>query len=321
MKIIVRLVALAAACLAAAAATAQTYPAKPVRIVVGLAPGGTTDVVSRILAQRLGDAWGQTVVVDNRPGASGMIGADMVAKAPADGYTLLMATAGTHGINPGLYRKLNWDPKEFTGVSLVAMVPNILVVNNALPVKSVKELIAYLKANPGKLSYGSPGLGSTAHLSMELFKSMTGTDITHVPYKGSAGVMADVMGGQIALTMDNIPPYLPQVKAGKLRALATTGAKRSKVAPELPTIAESGFPGFDVGSWYAFLVPKGTPASIVKQVHDATVKAIAMPDVQQAMGRQGLEPETSTPAELAQRIRRETEQWAVVIKEQGIKAE
>jgi tripartite-type tricarboxylate transporter receptor subunit TctC len=221
------LLSAAVAAVVSASAAAQEYPARPIRIIVAYTPAGATDILARAIGQKMSESWGQPVIVDNRPGAAGNIGTEIAAKSAPDGYTLLMATAGTHGINPGLYRKLAWDPKDFTGVSLVAMVPNILVVNNALPVKSVKELIAYAKANPGKLSYGSPGLGSTAHLSMELFKGMTGTNMIHVPYKGSAGVMADVMSGQVALTMDNIPPYLPQVKAGKLRALAVSPAKRT----------------------------------------------------------------------------------------------
>jgi tripartite-type tricarboxylate transporter receptor subunit TctC len=294
---------------------AQEFPTKPIRIIVAYTPAGATDILARAVGQKMTESWGQPVIVDNRPGAAGNIGTEIAAKAPADGYTLLMATAGTHGINPGLYRKLNWDPKEFTGVSLVAMVPNILVVNNALPVKSVKELIAYLKANPGKLSYGSPGLGSTAHLSMELFKSMTGTEITHVPYKGSAGVMADVMGGQIALTMDNIPPYLPQVKAGKLRALAVSPAKRTPAAPELPTVAEAGVPGYDSGAWFGLVAPAATPKAIVDRLAAETQRILKLPDVRERISSLGAEIVGSPPQEFTAFMQAERAKWAKVIQD------
>ncbi len=308
------------ACAAAAAAlaapvAAQDFPTKPIRIIVAYTPAGATDILARAVGQKMTEHWGQPVIIDNRPGAAGNIGTEIAAKAPADGYTLLMATAGTHGINPGLYRKLNWDPREFTGVSLVAMVPNILVVNNALPVKSVKELIAYLKANPGKLSYGSPGLGSTAHLSMELFKSMTGTEITHVPYKGSAGVMADVMGGQIALTMDNIPPYLPQVKAGKLRALAVSPAKRTPAAPELPTVAEAGVPGYDSGAWFGLVAPTATPKAIVDKLAAETQRILKLPDVRERISSLGAEIVGSSPQEFTAFMQAERAKWAKVIRD------
>jgi tripartite-type tricarboxylate transporter receptor subunit TctC len=214
---------------------AQSYPTKPIRIMVAYTPAGTTDILARLIAQKMHEKWGQPVIVENRPGANGNIGTELAARATPDGYSTLMATAATHSINNTLYPKLTWDAvKDFAPVSLVALVPNIMVVNNSLPVKSVKDLIAYAKANPGKLAHGSPGHGSTAHLSMELFKSLTGITMTHVPYKGSAGVLADLMGGQIALTMDNIPVYLPQAKAGKIRALAVSSAKRASGAPIFP---------------------------------------------------------------------------------------
>ena len=232
-----------------ACAQSSAYPARPIRIVVAYTPAGATDILARTVGQKLTEAWGQPVIIDNRPGANGNIGTEYAAKATADGYTLLMVTAGTHGINPSLYRKLGFDAvKDFAPVSLVAMVPNIFVVNNAVPVKDIKEFIAYAKANAGKLNYGSPGNGSTAHLSMELFKSMTGIQMVHIPYKGSAGVLADLIGGQIVATMDNMPPYVPQVKAGKIRALAVSPAKRSSAVPELPTVAEAGVPGYDAGA-------------------------------------------------------------------------
>jgi tripartite-type tricarboxylate transporter receptor subunit TctC len=302
----------------AAPAAAQDYPVRPIRIIVAYTPAGATDILARAVGQKMSENWGQPVIVDNRPGAAGNIGTEIAAKSAPDGYTLLMATAGTHGINPGLYRKLNWDPKEFTGVSLVAMVPNILVVNNALPVKSVKELIAYAKANPGKLSYGSPGLGSTAHLSMELFKSMTGTNMIHVPYKGSAGVMADVISGQIALTMDNIPPYLPQVKAGKLRALAVSPSKRTPAAPEIPTVAEAGVPGYDSGAWFGLVAPAGTPKPVVDKLAHETQRILKLPDVRERIGALGAEVVGDAPEEFNAFMKSELAKWAKVIKDANV---
>jgi tripartite-type tricarboxylate transporter receptor subunit TctC len=301
-----------------APAAAQDYPVRPIRIIVAYTPAGATDILARAVGQKMSENWGQPVIVDNRPGAAGNIGTEIAAKSAPDGYTLLMATAGTHGINPGLYRKLNWDPREFTGVSLVAMVPNILVVNNALPVKSVKELIAYAKANPGKLSYGSPGLGSTAHLSMELFKSMTGTNMIHVPYKGSAGVMADVISGQIALTMDNIPPYLPQVKAGKLRALAVSPSKRTPAAPEIPTVAEAGVPGYDSGAWFGLVAPAGTPKPVIDKLAHETQRILKLPDVRERISALGAEVVGDSPEEFNAFMKSELAKWAKVIKEANV---
>ena len=307
---------LAACVLCAAAATAADYPTRPIRIVVAYTPAGATDILARAIGQKMTESWGQSVIIENRPGAAGNIGTELAAKATPDGYTLIMGTAGTHGINPNLYRKLGWDPiKSFEPISLVAMVPNIMVVNNALPVKSVKELIAYAKANPGKLNYGSPGVGSTAHLSMELFKSMTGADLNHIPYKGSAGVLADLMGGQIAVTMDNIPPYLPQVKAGKIRALAVSPARRSPAAPDLPTVAEAGVPGYESGAWFGLLAPAHTPKAIVDKLSAETARILKLPDVAERLSALGAEPVGSTPAEFAALIKAENAKWAKVIKE------
>ena len=294
---------------------AQEFPTRPIRILVAYTPAGATDILARAVGQKMSDAWGQPVIVDNRPGAAGNIGTELAAKAPADGYTLLMATAGTHGINPGLYRKLNWDPKDFTAVSLVAMVPNILVVNNALPVKTVKELVAYAKANPGKLSYGSPGNGSTAHLSMELLKSMTGIELVHVPYKGNAGVLADLMGGQIHATIDNIPPYLPQVKAGKIRALAVSPATRTPAAPELPTIAETGVPGYEAVAWFGLVAPAATPKPIIAKLATETQRILKLPDVRERITGLGADVVGNTPDEFNAFIKSELAKWAKVIKD------
>ncbi len=317
MKPFLQILAAAIAATATIAAHATTaYPSRPIRIIVAYTPAGTTDILARLVGQKLSERWGQPVIVENRAGAAGNIGTEVAAKATPDGYTLIMGTAGTHGINVSLYRKLNWHPvKDFAPVSLIAMVPNIMVVNNALPFRSVKDLIAYAKANPGKLSYGSPGNGSTAHLSMELFKSMTGTNLVHIPYKGSAGVLADVMGGQIAVTIDNMPVYLPHVKSGKIRALAVSPAKRSTAAPDIPTIAESGVPGYDSGAWFGLLAPAGTPKDIVNKLSVEIARILKQPDVHKRISELGGEPVGSTPEEFAALIKSEIAKWAKVIKE------
>jgi len=275
----------------AMASSYAAYPEKPIRIVVAYTPAGATDILARTVGQKLNEVWGQPVIIDNRPGANGNIGTEYAAKATPDGYTILMVTAGTHGINPSLYRKLGFDAvKDFEAVSLVAMVPNIFVVNNSLPAKDVREFIAYAKANPGKLNYGSPGNGSTAHLSMELFKSMTGIQMVHIPYKGSAGVLADLIGGQIVATMDNMPPYLPQVKAGKIRALAVSPAKRSAAAPDIPTVAESGVPGYDSGAWFGLVAPAHTPKDVVNKLSRETARILQLADVRARLTDLGAEP-------------------------------
>ncbi|MGZ5095717.1 MAG: Bug family tripartite tricarboxylate transporter substrate binding protein [Burkholderiales bacterium] len=314
---------MAAATLVAAAHgvafAAQAYPTRPIRIVVAYTPAGATDILARVIGQKMNEAWGQPVIIENRPGANGNIGTEYAAKAAPDGHTFLMTTAGPHGINPSLYRKLGYDAvKDFTAVSLVALVPNILVVSNALPVKNVKELIAYAKANPGKLSYGSPGAGSTAHLSMELFKSMTGTNLVHVPYKGSAGVLTDVMGGQIAATMDNMPAYLPQVKAGKIRALAVTPNKRSPAAPDIPTVAEAGVPGYNSSAWFGLVAPAATPKDVVTKLSVETARILQLPDVKSRLSELGAEPIGSTPEQFSSHIKAEIAKWAKVIKEANV---
>ena len=302
-----------------ACAQSSAYPARPIRIVVAYTPAGATDILARTVGQKLTEAWGQPVIIDNRPGANGNIGTEYAAKATADGYTLLMVTAGTHGINPSLYRKLGFDAvKDFAPVSLVAMVPNIFVVNNAVPVKDIKEFIAYAKANAGKLNYGSPGNGSTAHLSMELFKSMTGIQMVHIPYKGSAGVLADLIGGQIVATMDNMPPYVPQVKAGKIRALAVSPAKRSAAVPELPTVAEAGVPGYDSGAWFGLVAPANTPKDIVAKLSRETARILKLPDVSARLLDLGAEPVGGTPEQFSAHIKAEITKWAKVIKDANV---
>jgi tripartite-type tricarboxylate transporter receptor subunit TctC len=298
---------------------AQSFPTKPIRIIVAYTPAGTTDILARVVGQKMSESLSQPVIVDNRPGVNGNIGTDVAAKATADGHTLLMVTAGTHGINPSLYRKLPWDAvKDFAPISLVASVPNILAVNNSVPAKSVKDFIAHLKANPDKLNYGTPGNGSTGHLSMEMFKTMTGTRIQHIPYKGSAGVLADVIGGQIAATIDNIPPYLPQVKAGKMRGLAVTSTKRSAVLPDTPTIAESAVPGYSSGSWFGLVAPAGTPKAVVDKLALETQRILKLPDVAERVAGLGAEAVGGTPEQFGTHIKSEIAKWAKVIKDANV---
>jgi tripartite-type tricarboxylate transporter receptor subunit TctC len=304
----------------AAAAPAAEYPTKPIRIIVAYTPAGTTDILARAVGQKMSEAWGQPVIVDNRPGANGNIGTEITANATPDGYTITMATAATHSINNTLYPKLKWDAvKSFDPISLVARVPNILVVNNALPVKSVSELIAYGKANPGKLNHGSPGLGSTGHLSAELFKSATGLQMTHVPYKGSAPTLADLVAGQIQVVIDNMPAYLPQVQAGKIRALAVTTATRSAAAPNLPTIAEAGVKGYEAGSWFGLAAPKGVPADVIHKLSAETDRILKLPDVKERLLGLGAEPVGGKPEEFAAFIRSEQAKWRKVITQANIK--
>jgi len=303
----------------AAIAQPTAYPTKPIRIVVAYTPAGATDILARTIGQKLTEAWGQAVIIDNRPGANGNIGTEYAAKATPDGYTLLMVTAGTHGINPGLYRKLGFDAvKDFAPVSLVAMVPNVFVVNNGVPSKDLKEFIAYAKANQGKLNYGSPGNGSTAHLSMELFKSMTGIQMVHVPYKGSAGVLADLIGGQIVVTMDNMPPYVPQVKAGKIRALAVSPAHRSPALPDVPTVAEAGVPGYDSGAWFGLVAPANTPKDLVAKLSRETARILKLPDVSARLADLGAESVGGTPEQFSAHIKAEIAKWAKVIRDANV---
>lgn len=317
-----RLFAIAAAALAvlfAPMAFAQTnYPTKPVRLIVPFPPAGTTDILARAVAQKLSETWGQQVVVDNHPGAGGNIGSDLVAKAAPDGYTLLMGTVGTHAINPSLYSKMPYDHvKDFVPVILVAGVPNVLVVNPSLPVKSVRELIDYAKANPGKLNFASSGNGTSIHLSGELFKTMTGVQMTHVPYKGSSPALTDLMGGQVQLMFDNLPSSLSFIKAGKLRALAVTSSQRSATLPELPTLAESGLPGFEASSWFGVLAPAGTPKEIVDKINGAVAAWLATPEAKEKLLAQGAIAAGGPPDAFVKHIAAETTKWAKVVKESG----
>ena len=300
------------------AQSAANYPAKPVRLVVPFPAGGTTDILARAVAQKLSEAWGQQVIVDNRPGAGGNIGSDLVAKSTPDGYTLLMGTVGTHAINPSLYKNMPYDHvKDFAPVILVAGVPNVLVVNPSLPVHSVSELIAYAKANPGKLNFASSGNGTSIHLSGELFKAMTGVEMTHVPYKGSAPALTDLIGGQVQLMFDNLPSSLPFIRAGKLRALAVTSGARAAALPDLPTLAESGLPGFEASSWFGVLAPAGTPRDIVAKLNGAIASWLASPAAKEKLLAQGAIAAGGTPDDFARHIDAETSKWAKVVKASG----
>lgn len=305
--------------LGASTVLAQAFPTKPIRMVVTFPPGGAPDILARLFADKA--QFGHNMLVDNKPGAGGNIGADFVAKAPADGYTLVMGTVGTHSINGALYAKMPYDMvKDFTPVAHVASAPNLLVVTNDLPVKTVADLIAYMKANPNKLSFGSPGIGSSVHVSGELFKSMTGTSMTHVPYKGRQFAIPDLVGGQIQLMFDNMPSALPMAKEGKIRAVAQTTLKRSAAAPDVPTVAET-VPGFEATTWFAVFAPAGTPPDIVNRINGELQRVFKLPDVVDKLKALGLEPWISTPEELARYQASEMIKWAKVVKESGAKAE
>jgi tripartite-type tricarboxylate transporter receptor subunit TctC len=301
-------------------AHAQAFPNKPVRLVVPFPPGGPLDTVGRALAQKLTEAWGQSVIVDNRPGAGGNIGADLVAKAAPDGYTVVMGALSTHAVNPSLYAKMPYDAiKDFAPITLVAITPNVLVVNPSLPVNSVRELVAYAKANPGKLAFGSGSNGSAGHLAGELFKADTGTDLLHVPFKGAAPAMQALLSGDIQLMFDNLASASAQVKAGKLKALAVTTARRSPLAPDLPTMAESGVPGFDISTWFGLLAPAGTPPEIVGRWNAEVGRILRTPEMRERLTAMGAEPAPDTPAEFAQFIASEAAKYARIVKVSGAK--
>ena len=319
----IRAVGVAAFAALASVASAQPYPAKPIRIVVPFPAGGTTDILARAVAAKLTETTGQPAVVDNRPGAGGNIGAELVAKSAPDGYTFLMGTGGTHAINPGLYAKMPYDHvKDFAPVILVAGVPNVLVVNPALPVNSVQELIAYIKANPGKVNFASSGSGTSIHLSGELFKTMTGLQLTHVPYKGSAPALQDLVGGQVQIMFDNLPSSLALIKGGKLKALAVTSAERSSALPDVPTVAEAGLPGFEASSWFGLLAPAGTPKEAIAKINGEVAKWLATPEAKEKLASQGaIAASGLTPEDFQKHIASETTKWAKVVKESGAKVD
>ena len=301
---------------------ADTWPSRPIRIVAPSTPGDAPDVIARILAERLSAALGTQVFVENHPGAGGVVGSDIVAKAPADGYTLIIGNAGSHGINAAVYAKLPYDiQKDFAPVSQVAISPNIMVVNPDLPVNGVQQFIAYAKARPGALSYASGGNGSSAHMSMELFKSMTGVDLVHIPYKGSSPALTDVVSGQVAVMFVNLPPAVPLVKAGKLRALAVTTRARSPLLPDVPTVNESGVSGFETVAWFGILAPAATPKEIVARLSAEIAKIARSPEMRERLLALGAEPVGGTPEEFAAVIGRDIAKWTPLAKTVGIKVD
>lgn len=300
--------------------TAQTYPSKPIRIVVTFPAGGTVDLIGRVIGAELQASLGQPVIIDNRPGAGGNIGADNIAKSPPDGYSLLIGSNGTHAINPALYTKMPYDAiKDFSPVTLVASAPNIFTTHPSLPAKDVKEFVALAKARPGEIVYGSGGVGTSQHLSVELFKTLAKIDVLHVPYKGAPPLLTALLSGEVALSCQSISAAgTPgHVNAGRLRGLAVTTAKRSPTLPQVPTLMESGFPTFDVSAWWGILAPAGTPADIVNRLNKEIIRVLGLPEVRERLMGQGLNIVTNTPAEFQAYIRSELKQWAPVVKSSG----
>lgn len=307
--------------MAGAVHAADTYPSRPIRMIVAYPPGGGTDQVGRVMAEQLTVTLGQNVVVDNRGGATGNIGTELAARAVPDGYTLLMGNVAPNAVNVSLFKKLGFDPvKDFAPVSLVAITPNILVAHPSIPVKTIKELIAFAKAKPGTLNFPSAGVGSSSHLAGELLKSLAGISMVHVPFKGGGPALIAVIAGEVQVMFATMPAAMPHVKSGKVKPVAVTTAKRSQAMPELPTIAESGVKGYDASTWYGLLAPARTPQAIVTRLHGDTVKILAGP-TRQRLEAQGFEPDGGTPAEFAAYIKSEIIKWAKVIKDAGIPAE
>jgi tripartite-type tricarboxylate transporter receptor subunit TctC len=312
----------AALVMGAAPAAGQAYPTKPVKLVVPFPPGGSLDAAGRLIAQKLTEMWGQSVVVENKPGAGGNIGADLVAKSAPDGYSILLGALSTHAVNPSLYSKMPYDAaKDFAPITLIAITPNVLVVNSDSPVKTVKEFIAWTKANPGKQAFGSGSNGSAGHLAGELYKVETGTDSTHIPFKGGAPATQALLAGDTQFMFDNLANAMAQVKGGKLRALAVTTAQRSSLAPDLPTMAEAGLPGFDISTWYGLFAPAGTPPAIVAKWNADVTKILNSPDVRARFIADGAEPAPDTPAEFAAFIQKELAKYARIVKASGAKVD
>ncbi|MEA3157494.1 MAG: hypothetical protein QOK44_5083 [Betaproteobacteria bacterium] len=304
---------------AANAQTAASYPSKPIRLVAPFAPGGGTDVVSRLVSQKLTEAWGQQVIIDNRPGAGTMIGTEIVAKAPPDGYTLLIGAAA-HAINPSLYSKPSYQLRDLVPVTMAVSFPFLLVIHPSLPAQNVQDLIAIAKSRPGKLTFASSGTGNTNHLAGELLKITAGIDITHIPYKGGAPAMNDVVGGQVSMLFGTVLETLPQARAGKLRALAVSGAKRAAFAPELPTVAET-LPRYEVTGWYVFLLPAATPAPIVTKLNREIIRILEVPDVKQRLIALGSDPWPTSSEQAREYIASEASRWSKVIAQAGLKAD
>jgi tripartite-type tricarboxylate transporter receptor subunit TctC len=308
-------IAALALALAAAPLLAQQYPAKPIRMVVGFAPGGGTDLVARIIGQKMSEAWGHPVLVDNRAGATGTIGADLVAKAPGDGYTLLMGHVNSHGIAPNLFRKLPYDAeRDFSMVAYVGYVPNVLVIHPSIPAQSVKELIAIAKSRPNSLNYASSGVGSTQHLAGELFQLLTGAKITHVPYKGSGPAVVDLLAGHVSMNFDTMPPVLPHIKSGRMRALALTTPKRSPQLPNVPTMIEVGLKGFDMTNWYGIMAPAKTPRDVVMKLNTEANRIMALPDAKAKLEEAGTQLDPGTPEQFATFLHSEIAKYAKLVK-------
>ena len=326
MKKLIALSAGLLACFSAAHAQvvskpAGAYPTRPIRLIVPFAPGGSNDIMARLAGQKLSESLGTQVVVDNRAGGSGIIGTDIAAKAAPDGYTLLMMSL-TFAVNPSLYSKLPYDTeKDLTPVTLVASAPLMLVVHPSIPAKSVQDFLAYAKANPGKLNFGSGGPGTTPHLAGEMLKMMAGVKMTHVPYKGGGPALNDLIGGQIQLMLENIPSTLPHAKSGRLRALAVSGLRRSPLVPDLPTLDEAGLKGYEIVGWNGLFVPTGTPRPIVTLLYKETAKALAQPDVKERLATMGAEPVGNSPDAFRAFVKAEIAKWARVVKEAGLKVE
>src|SRR5689334_10657622 len=318
----IRAAAALAASLAATAVLAQVYPGKPIRLIVPFAAGGGNDNVARLVGKRLADSLGQPAVIDNRPGAGGVVGAELAAKSAPDGYTLFLGGVGSHAINPNLHAKLPYDPiKDFAPVSLLAQAPLVLVVHPSVPVHDVAEFIAYARAHPGRLNFASNGNGSSSQLAAVMFGSMAGVDMVHVPYKGLAPALTDLLAGEVQLMFSSVVAILPHIKAGKLRAIAVTGAKRLASMPELPTIAESGLPGYEASSWYGILAPAGTPRDIVVRLNAELAKALEQPEVRNSLLAEGAEPAGGSPERFAAHIRAEMERLGKIIRDAKIRLE
>ncbi len=314
---------IATACaLVAGGAFAQAFPSKPIKMIVGFPPGGGTDVVARVISAKVQEWWGQPVTVENRPGATGTIGADYVAKSPADGYTLLMGHVNSTGLAPNLFPKLPYDPiKDFAAVAYVGYVPNVLAVHPSIPAKSVKELVALLKANPDKYNYASSGNGSTQHIAGEVFKQLTGTSIVHVPYKGSGDAIKDLLAGVVSMNFDTMPPVMPHIQAGKLRGLAISTPKRLAQLPDVPTFAEEGITGFDVTNWYGVMAPAGTSRDIVTKLNADINKAMQVPEVRARLENVGTQLREMSVAEFDAFMKAEVAKYAKIIKDTGVKIE
>jgi tripartite-type tricarboxylate transporter receptor subunit TctC len=316
-----RLMAAAVAC-AAIGAWAQPYPAKPIRIIVPFPAAGTADILARVVGQKMTETWGQQVVIDDRPGAGGNIAAELAAKSASDGYTLFLCSVGTHAINQALFGKLPFDPvKDFSAVAYIAGVPNVVVVHPSIPVKSVKELIAFIKARPGQINFGSPGTGTSVHMSGEMLKVMAGLDMTHIAYKGNPQAVTDLMAGQIELMITNMPSVIPYIQSGRLRALAVTSSARSPALPDLPTMEEAGLPGYESSAWFGLVSPAAVPRDIVSKLNAEVVRIIGLADVKRNLASQGADPLVMTPDEFSAFMKAETSKWAKIVKASGARAD